>query len=77
MTGFDKKTIHFKNNGKKDVEFSILVDFLGNDEWNVYKKIRVKANGYSYYTFPDGYSAHWVKLSVDKKSVVTAQFIYN
>jgi hypothetical protein len=77
MTGFDKKTIHFKNRGKKDVVFSIMIDFSGNDEWNVYKKIAVKANGYNYYTFPDGYSAHWVKLSVDKKSIVTAQFVYN
>jgi len=77
MTGFDKKTVHFKNNGKTDMEFTILVDFLGNDEWNIYKKITVKGNGYNFYTFPDGYSAHWVKLRVDKKSVVTAQFVYN
>lgn len=77
MTGFDKKTIHFKNNGKKDVDFTIMVDFLGNDDWNIYKKITVKANGYNFYTFPDGYSAHWVKLRVNKKAVVTAQFVYN
>lgn len=77
MTGFDKKTIHFKNSGKKDVDFTIMVDFSGNDEWNIYKKITVKGNGYNSYTFPDGYSAHWVKLRVDKKSVVTAQFVYN
>ena len=77
MTGFDKKTVHFKNNGKNDMEFTILVDFLGNDEWNIYKKITVKGNGYNFYTFPDGYSAHWVKLKVDNKSVVSAQFVYN
>ena len=54
-----------------------MVDFIGNDEWNIYKRVTVKGNGYNFYTFPDGYSAHWVKLKVDKKSVVTAQFVYN
>lgn len=77
MTGFDKKTVHLRNNAKKDVEITILVDFLGNEEWNIFKKINVKGNGYDFYTFPDGYSAHWVKLKVDKESVVTAQFVYN
>jgi len=77
MTGFDKKTVHLQNNSKNDVEFTIMVDFSGNDEWNTYKKIKVKGNGYDSYTFPDGYSAHWVKLRVDKHSVVTAQFNYN
>lgn len=77
MTGFDKKTVHFRNNSKNDVEFTIMVDFSGSDEWNICKKIKVKGNGYDFYTFPDGYSAHWVKLRVDKQSVVTAQFNYN
>lgn len=77
MTGFDKKTLHLKNNENKDIEFTIMVDFLGNDEWNVYKKITVKGNGYNYYTFPDGYSAHWVRLKIDRKANVTAQFVYN
>jgi len=77
MTGFDKKTIHLKNDGENDVEFTIEVDFLGNDEWNIFKNITVKSNGYAFYTFPDGYSAHWVRLKVDKESIVTSQFIYN
>ncbi len=77
MTGFDKKTVHLKNNGEDEVEFSIEVDFLGNEEWSTFKTIEVKGGEYSYYIFPDGYSAHWVRLKINRKSDVTAQFIYN
>lgn len=77
MTGFDKKTIHLNNKGKYDVEFSIEIDFVGNGEWNTFKTLKVKANDYSHYTFPDGYSAHWVRIKVDRSSVVTCNFVYN
>ena len=50
---------------------------MGNEEWNTYKVIEVKGKEYSHYIFPDGYSAHWVRIRVNKKSKVTAQFIYN
>ena len=77
MTGFDKKTIHLNNNGENMVEFKIEIDFLGNGEWNTFKTIKVKAHEYSFYTFPNGYNAHWVRLIVDKSSIVTGQFMYN
>ena len=42
-----------------------------------YNKIPINING----VFPNltilGYSAHWVRLRVNEKSVVTGQFIYN
>lgn len=77
MTGFDKKSVHFINKGEEDIEFSIEVDVMGNDEWNTYKTIKVEPNGYSHYEFPDGYSAHWVRIKANKASTVTVQFVYN
>lgn len=77
MTGFDKKTVHLKNHGEKDVEFTIEVDFLGNEEWNIFKIIKVKAHEYTFFTFPEGYSAQWVRLKINTKSNVTGHFIYN
>lgn len=77
MTGFDKKVVHLKNNGESVVEFTIEIDFLGNGEWNIFKTIEVKAHEYSYFTFPDGYDAHWVRLKVNNSSIVTGQFSYN
>jgi hypothetical protein len=77
MTGFDNKTLHLKNKGETEVEISLEVDFLGNEEWSEYKTIKIKAGEYKSYTFPDGYSAHWIRLKVNSASVITAQFVYS
>lgn len=77
MTGFDKKILHLKNDGDSEVEFSIEVDFLGNQDWNTFERIRVKGGEYTYFTFPDNYSAHWVRLKTDNNAVVTAMFFYH
>ena len=77
MTGFDKKILHLKNEGGESLEVSIEVDFLGNETWEHYKSIELKRNEYKYHIFPDGFSAHWVRLKINGNSVVTAQFVYN
>lgn len=77
MTGFDKKVVHLAHDAKGDVRFTIEVDFLGNGDWNVYETIRVPAKGYEHHIFPDGFSAHWVRLKTDKECTATAQFMYN
>lgn len=77
MTGFDKKTIHFKNNSTTDVEYKIEVDFLGNNTWSTFKTIKVAANAYEYFIFPDGYSAHWLRISTNKDCKTTVSVVYN
>lgn len=77
MTGFDKKTVHFINKGAQAVQFVIEVDVMGNEEWHTYETITVDPKSYSHYEFPDGYSAHWVRVKVNEASTVTVQFVYN
>jgi len=77
MTGFNKKTIHLNNKCQEEVEITMEIDFLGNEEWNHYKTFKLNAGEYKYYVFPDGYSAHWVRLKINRESVITAQFVYN
>jgi hypothetical protein len=48
-----------------------------SNKWNIFKTLKVKAHEYSYFTFPEGYSAQWVRLRVNDRSIVTAQFTYN
>jgi hypothetical protein len=36
----------------------------------------VPAEGYKSFVFPPGYSAHWVRVKVDKDCKATAQFMY-
>jgi len=77
MTGFDKKVVHFTQDSDEAVEFSIEVDFLGDGTWKKYKAFTVPAKGYVHHEFPDGFSAHWVRVSVDKDCRATAYFMYN
>ncbi len=77
MTGFDKKVVHLTHQAKKEVTFTIEVDFLGTGNWNTYKEIKVPAGKYVHYEFPDAYSAHWVRVRVDNACRATASFVYH
>jgi hypothetical protein len=77
MTGFDKKVLHLGNESNDEVEFTVEVDFLGNGTWKKYTVFEVPANGYEPYEFPDGFSAHWVRVTANKDCTATAYIIYN
>ena len=77
MTGFDKKVLHLAHDNKEPVRFRIEVDFLGYGTWKWYDTFEVPAEGYQHHEFPDGYSAHWVRIKVDKDCKATAYFMYN
>lgn len=76
MTGFDKKCLHLRNEGRQPVAVVMEVDFLGDGTWCGYDEIAVGAGGYAHHEFPDGFNAHWVRLRTDREAVVTAQFHY-
>ena len=76
MTGFDKKTLHLKNQSDAEASVEIEVDFLGDGTWSRLKQIDVPANGYIAEVFPDGYSAHWVRIRSQSAFNATAMFIY-
>jgi len=78
MTGFDKKVVHFAHDSKQDVWFWIEVDFLGNGTWKSYTPVKVPGErGYNYHVFPDGFSAHWVRVRVSEDCKATVYFMYN
>ena len=77
MTGFDKKVVHLAHDSDKHITFKIEVDFLGNGTWKEYKTVVVPANGYVHHEFTDGFSAHWVRVSVDTGCKATVYFMYN
>ncbi len=72
MTGFDKKVLHLKASPAATVQ--VEIDFLGTGDWQTYEKLRV--GGYRYHVFPEGFSAHWVRLTSDTACIATAEFIY-
>ncbi|MGE9293894.1 MAG: hypothetical protein ACQKBW_09805 [Puniceicoccales bacterium] len=52
------------------------MDFMGCGEWRKYKSLSVCAKGYEPLVFPDGFSAHWVRLTSDSDCEATAQLFY-
>ena len=76
MTGFDQKVLHLAHEAETPVTFKVEVDFLGNQSWKTYAEIVVPANGYVHHEFPQGFSAHWVRLTASRSCKGTAYFMY-
>ncbi|UCD52261.1 MAG: hypothetical protein JSW27_06405 [Phycisphaerales bacterium] len=78
MTGFDKKGIHVAHDADERVRFSVEVDFLGDGSWKEYGQFDVFGDtGYAHHEFPDGFSAHWVRVRANKPCRATVYFLYN
>ncbi|MEQ8848245.1 hypothetical protein [Botrimarina sp.] len=77
MTGFDKKVVHLANDSDRAAAVSIEIDFLGSGRWREYRSIELPAGGYVHHTFPDGYSAHWVRARANDACTATVSFTYH
>jgi len=77
MTGFDKKCLHVSHDASQPISVTIEVDFMGSGTWSTYELLKVGAKGYAHHEFPDAFSAHWVRLSMDADCVASAQFHYS
>ena len=73
MTGYDKKSITLQSN--KDVIITLEED-VDHNGWHVFRRIQLKKGQPFTYTFPDGYSAHWIRGTADQDCIVTAWLIY-
>ncbi len=72
MTGFGRKMVHLK--ADRAARFRIEIDFLGNGSWERYEDVQV--NGYARHIFPEGFSAHWVRIVPSADCTATAEFFY-
>ena len=76
MTGFDRKVLHLAHDADGPVAFAVEVDFLGDGSWHAYEVIQVPGRGYVHHEFPAGFSAHWVRVTVDRGCTASAYFHY-
>ena len=76
MTGFEHKVLHLRHDADQAVQFTVEVDFLGDQSWSTCQEIGIPAHGYAYHAFPAGFSAHWVRVTVDRTCTATAYFHY-
>lgn len=76
MTGFDQKVLHISQQSREHVEFSVEIDFHGTQDWVPYTSLDVGPSGYQFHAFPAGFSAHWIRITVDKACQASAQLAY-
>ena len=75
MTGYDRKSLTISHNAKESVTFTVEVD-IDHNGWHRYGSITVPAGKSLTHHFPEGYSAHWVRLISDTDCSATAAFLY-
>jgi hypothetical protein len=76
MTGFEHKCVHLSHEATTGIDFHLEVDFLGTGTFKRYRTITVGPHGYEAFTFPTGFSAHWIRVVPSGSCEATAQFIY-
>ncbi len=74
MTGFDKKCLHIRHDAGTNVAFHVELDFMGHGQFDQYET--VTTDGYAVHVFPEGLSAHWVRIVPEADCTATAQFYY-
>ena len=76
MAGYNRKTLELSHDAKEPVTFIVEVDFLADGSWSEYARFTVEPGKPLRHVFPDGYSAHWVRLRADRAAKATAIFTY-
>ncbi len=74
MTGFDKKCLHIRHDAGRAARFHVELDFMGHGAFERYTTI--ETDRYAVHVFPEGLSAHWLRLVPDEACTVTAQLHY-
>ncbi len=52
------------------------MDFLAGEAWYQYASIEVPAGEAVVHRFPDGFAAHWVRVTADTTGTATVWFTY-
>lgn len=76
MTGFEGKCLHLTHGHDEEVLFTVEVDFMGTGVFHAFQTVTVGAEGYEVLVFPEGFSAHWIRVVPSSDCVATAQLFY-
>lgn len=85
MTGYDQKRVELSHDSSKSVHFTLEINVIMNliavsdrfGIWNRYTTIEVQPGETKEFRFPDGFSAHWIRLVTDKNCMASAVFTYS
>ena len=73
---YDQKSLKLSHNAKEDVTFTLEADPVGNGPWMAYKTFTVKAGQTVSFSFPQHFSARWIRFKTDKACKATAWLDY-
>jgi hypothetical protein len=75
FTGFERKGLHLV--ATDSITLAIEIDFLGNGTWAGYDNVNLSGGKYRFINFPEGFSAHWVRLVPSDATRMTAEFMFS
>jgi hypothetical protein len=75
MTGYDAKRLELAHDAAEEVVFTIEVD-VDHRQWLPYQTFRAAPGKTVSHTFPDGFSAHWVRVKASRGCKATAVLTY-
>jgi len=75
MTGYDKKSVSISSSA--EAQITLEVDIDGTGLWIPYKTFDIQPDEGITHSFPEGFSAYWVRATSDQTTTATAQFHYH
>jgi len=76
MYGYRDKSLRLSHHSSSPVTFTIELDFLSDNTWSRYEQFTVPPGETLTHHFPEGFHAHWVRVSSSASTTATAQFTY-
>jgi hypothetical protein len=76
MCGYNDKVLALSQQSSAKVTFTVQVDVDASGNWHDYEKLTVAPGRTIQHRFPNGFSAHWVRLVSDRDTTATATFTY-
>ena len=76
MTHYDRKTVELSHDADAEVAFTLEVDVDLTGVWRRYAVLKAPSGKTVRHVFPDGYGAHWVRVTASRACTATAWFVY-
>jgi len=74
---YDQRNLTLSHRSEFPVTFHIEADPVGQGQWMLYKKVRVKPGEEYKHCFPEHFQARWIRFRIDSSTTATAWFEYN
>ncbi|MFF0728452.1 hypothetical protein [Streptomyces sp. NPDC004134] len=76
MTGYDDKRLRLSHDAGGPVDIAVQVDLTGDGRWCTYRTFTVGAGATLRHSFPDDFSAYWVRCVAHRDCTATALLSY-